>query len=130
MNRCGQIIFVNLRPIVQVRLHYHKFPTNLHPTKERIPMFDDFMQNDFSDLNLNQAHQDAMLHAQNQAMDQAMRAQQARQMADDSVQAIQHHGVLAEAPQPVLATGLGEAAVNLALLFQTALEKVFGWRQD
>ena len=39
-------------------------------------MFDDFMHNDFPEMHLNQAHQDAMLHAQNQTMQQVKRVQQ------------------------------------------------------
>ena len=38
-------------------------------------MFDDFMNNDFSNMSINQAQQDAMLHAHNQAMGQAAWAQ-------------------------------------------------------
>ena len=76
-------------------------------------MFDDFMQNDFPEMHLNQIHQDAMLHAQNRATDQAMRAQQEAA-----------HGMPAlkpQAPSPVPSTRAEDEAMNLGLLFQTAI---------
>ena len=76
-------------------------------------MFDDFMHNDFPEMHLNQAQQDAMLYAQNQAMQQA--AQQAtggRMQADPQNQP----------PQPIPFAGLRNAAVNIGLFIQTVLD--------
>lgn len=84
-------------------------------------MLDDFMHNNLPDLNLNQAHQDAILHAQNQSAGQAMRAQQE---AAGTLPTEQPH-----TPEPILPAGVGDAAMNLGLLVKIALEKMFGWWQ-
>ena len=77
-------------------------------------MFDDFMQNDFSDLNLNQAQQDAMLHAQNQAMDEATRAlHEAGHRLPEPQQ---------QAPSLMPASGPGSAAARLGLRVQMLLK--------
>jgi hypothetical protein len=60
-------------------------------------MFDDFMHNDFPEMHLNQAHHDAMLHAQNQAMDQA-----AQQATGGRMQADQQN----QPPHPIPFAGL------------------------
>jgi len=84
-------------------------------------MFDDFMHNDFPEMHLNQAHQDAMLHAQNQAMNQA--AQQAtggRMQADPQNQP----------PQPIPFAGLRNTAMNIGLFIQTALNGLLGGQEE
>jgi len=81
-------------------------------------MFDDFMHNDFTEMHINQAHQDAMLHAQNQAMNQAMGTQggATRDMPIPNPQA----------PEPVPPTGIVNAAMSLRMLIQVAVEKMSG----
>ena len=75
-------------------------------------MFDDFMHNDFPEMHLNQTHQDAMLHAQNQAMQQAARAQR---------EAARGMPVLKpQTPEPVPSSSKEDGAMNLGL-FQTAI---------
>ena len=75
-------------------------------------MFDDFMHNDFTEMHHNQAHQDAMLHAQNQAMQQA-----AQQATGGRMQADQQN----QPPQPIPFAGLRNTAMSIGLLIQTAL---------
>ena len=81
-------------------------------------MFDDFMHNDFPEMHIHQAHQDAMLHAQNRAMDQAMGTQggATRDMPIPNPQA----------PEPVPPTGIVNAAMSLRMLIQVAVEKMSG----
>ena len=76
-------------------------------------MFDDFMHNDFPEMHLNQAQQDAMLHAQNQAMQQA-----AQQATGGRMQAGQQN----QPPQPIPFAGLRNTAMNIGLFIQTALD--------
>ena len=76
-------------------------------------MFDDFMHNDFPEMHLNQTHQDAMLHAQNQAMQQAA----AQQATGGRMQAEQQN----QPPQPIPFAGLRNTAMNIELFIQTAL---------
>ena len=77
-------------------------------------MFDDFMHDDFPEMHLNQTHQDAMLHAQNQAMQQAA----AQQATGGMMQAEQQN----QPPQPIPFAGLHNAAMNIGLFIQTALD--------
>ena len=82
-------------------------------------MFDDFMHNNFPEMHIHQAHQDAMLHAQNQAMDQATGTQ--REAA---------HGMPAlkpQAPEPVPPAGPGNATINFGLLLETALLRILSF---
>ena len=79
-------------------------------------MFDDFMHNAFPDMHFQQPHQDAMLHAQGQAMNQAARAQQ-----DIDCAISNGHP---QAPQPVPPAGVGNAAVNIGMLVQSMIEKL------
>ena len=76
-------------------------------------MFDDFMHNDFPEMHIHQAHQDAMLHAQNRAMNQA-----AQQATGDRMQADQQN----QPPQPIPFAGLRNTAMNIGLFIQTALD--------
>ena len=76
-------------------------------------MFDDFMHNDFSEMHFNQAHQDAMLHAQNQAMQQtAQHATGSRMQTDQQNQP----------QQPIPFAGLRNTAMNIGLFIQAALD--------
>ena len=76
-------------------------------------MFDDFIHNDFPEMHLNQAHQDAMLHAQNQAMQQT-----AQQATGGRMQTDQQN----QPPQPISSAGLRNTAMNIGLFIQTALD--------
>ena len=76
-------------------------------------MFDDFMHNDFPEIHLNQTHQDAMLHAQNQAMNQA-----AQQATGGRMQTNQQN----QPPQPIPFAGLRNTAMNIGLFIQAALD--------
>ena len=78
-------------------------------------MFDDFMHNDFSDLNLN-PQQDAMLHAQNQAMEQSARAQK-----DMHVQASESKSFAYDS--------LEALNLDLLVLVQNILHSLFGRRR-
>ena len=73
-------------------------------------MFDDFMHNDFPEMHLNQAQQDAMLHAQNQAMQQTVRAQQEAEHRPPEPQP--------RTPEPISPTGTQNAAMNLHFLLR------------
>ena len=69
-------------------------------------------------MHLNQMRQHAMQHAQNQAMNQALRAQQEA--------AQQGHSGQPQASDPMTPTaGQQNAAMNLGLLFQTVLARIF-----
>ena len=81
-------------------------------------MFDDFMQNDFPEMHLNQIHQDAMLHAQNQAMQQAERVQQAADHRPPEPQP--------QTPEPLPSTVMKDAAMNWGLLLQHILAGLLG----
>jgi len=83
-------------------------------------MFDDFMHNELPDMYFNQPHQDAMLHAQNQTMEQAARALQDPDHTMPIGQSL--------ATEPVPLAGFGAVAMNLALLFEATIEKLFGWK--
>ena len=76
-------------------------------------MFDDFMHNNFPEMHIHQAHQDAMLHAQNQAMQQAIRTQ------NDS---LHEPAKLLQAPS--LATVVN-CTMNLGLIVQIMIERIF-----
>ena len=79
-------------------------------------MFDDFMHNDFPEMHLNQAQQDAMLHAQNQAMNQAMRAQR---------EAARGTAVLKpQAPETISTLDTGNATTGLGMFVQVIVEKL------
>ena len=71
-------------------------------------MFDDFMHNDFPEMNIHQANQNAMQHAQNQAMNQA-----AHQGAFHRPPEPQPH-----TPEPIPPAGTQNAAMNFRLLLQ------------
>ena len=77
-------------------------------------MFDDFMHNDFPEMHLNQAHQDAMLHAQNQAMNQA--AQQGAFHRPPEPQP--------RPPEPIPPAGTQNAAMNFRLLLQAVTKRL------
>ncbi len=79
-------------------------------------MFDDFMHNDFPEMHLNQAHQDAMLHAQNRAMNQAARAQQ--EAVDDLPKSLHQ----AYESMPIIRQG--NTAMNLKLMLQLLLKQL------
>ena len=81
-------------------------------------MFDDFMHNDFPEMHIHQAQQDAMLHAQNQAMDQVMRAQQGMEQAEH-VQYCKH------APP----ASIQNAIMNLRLFLPAIVEQVLFLKQ-
>ena len=83
-------------------------------------MFDDFMHNDFPEMHIHQAHQDAMLHAQNQAMHQAV------QQATGMMQAEQQN----QPPQPIPFAGLRNTAMNMGLSIQTALDGLLGGQEE
>ena len=68
-------------------------------------------------MHLNQMHQQAMQHAQNLAMNQALRAQQEA--------AEQGHSGQPQAPEPMPSAGQKNAAMNFGLFFQTFLTKIF-----
>ena len=78
-------------------------------------MFDDFIHNDLPDMHFHQPDQDAMLHAQNQAMQQA-----AQQASGDKIQT----DPSIDPPQPAPFADLHNAAANIGLIIQTMLEKV------
>ena len=78
-------------------------------------MFDDFMHNALPDMHLHQPHQNAMLHAQGQAMQQA-----AQQASGDKIQT----DPPIDPPQPTPFTELHNAATNIGLIIQATLEKV------
>ena len=80
-------------------------------------MFDDFMHNDFPEMHLNQVHQDAMLHAQNQAMDQAVRVQW------DAERAIPSERTQVPKTEHLI-VGVSNASVNLSLLV-SIIRKIF-----
>ena len=81
-------------------------------------MFDDFMQNDFLEMHLNQAHQDAMLHAQNQAMQQTIGAQHRAREAD--------RATLPKDSDSVLTTDNGAPSADWGLL-SMILRRLFHW---
>ena len=68
-------------------------------------------------MHFNQMHHHAMQHAQNQSMNQALRTQ---------LEAV-HPGQPAQpqAPEPAPPAGQQNAAMNLGLLFQTVLARIF-----
>jgi hypothetical protein len=76
-------------------------------------MFDDFMQNDFPEMHLNQANQDAMLQAQHQAMQQT-----AQQATGDRMQADQQN----QPQQPIPFAGLRNTAMSIGLFIQSVLD--------
>ena len=80
-------------------------------------MFDDFMHNDFPDLNLNHAQQDAMLHAQNRAMEQAARAQVEAAANQTETQS--------QMTETMPLAGASDAATHSNLLLQVALKRLF-----
>ncbi len=83
-------------------------------------MFDDFMHNDLPDMHFHQPHQDAMLHAQGQAINQAVRAQQAADVGRPAQS--QATGPAPHAP------GQQNAAMNVGLFIQTVLEHLVRFR--
>ena len=83
-------------------------------------MFDDFMHNNFPDMNFNQAQQDAMLHSQNLAMEQT-----AQQTPSNKVQTKSS----IDPPQLILFANLHNVAANIGLSIQTILEKILQIRK-
>ena len=86
-------------------------------------MFDDFIHNDFSDLNLNHAHQDAILHAQNQAMEQATRAQKDATLAQSDMH------VYASESKSFADDSLEAMNLDLLVLVQNILHSLFRRRR-
>ena len=68
-------------------------------------------------MHLNQMHRQAMQHAQNQAMNQALRAQQEATCAG--------HPAQLQAPEPAPHAGQQNAAMNFGLLLQAVMAKIF-----
>ena len=67
-------------------------------------------------MHLNQMHQHAMQHAQNQAMDQALRAQQEVARAG--------HPTQPQAPEPMPSANSQNAAMNVGLFIQMVLARI------
>ena len=79
--------------------HFHHHPHHLH-----------VMQH-------NQIHQHAMQHAQNQALNQAFRAQQEAAHIG--------HPAQPQAPEPAPHAGQRNSAMNVGLLLQAVLARIF-----
>ena len=69
-------------------------------------------------MHLNQMHHRAMQHAQNQAMNQALRAQQEAARAGQL-------GHQPQAPEPAPAVGRQNTAMNFGLLLLGVLARIF-----
>ena len=82
-----------------------------------IPMNNHFHHHHHHAMHINQMHHHAMQHAQNQAMNQALRAQQEAARAG--------HTAHPQAPEPMPPANLQNAAINLSLCVQTVLAKIF-----
>jgi len=86
-------------------------------------MFDDFIHNDFANMSLTQDQQDAMLHAQNQAMEQAARVQKDATLAQSDMH------VQASESKSFADDNLKAMNLDLLVLVQNILHSLFGRRR-